>query len=350
MTTLGNLLDTIRRRLGDNGAVWTNDAIIEEIQVGQSLIDDLPIYYDWTYPENLPRGFSYTQPWERAYVLDMGGFDYGCANFTYEEERRLLGDERDRIGPANHTSPFEATDQWLSSVGASTDISATVDLPTSVIALDRLTWDNQTIDALNGRELAAMDGRYELTRGEVYGYTWRKDGVRTLRKVRVPAAQASTVTVNGSWGDLRRPTDLTTDTVTGTWGIARRIPGMHPMGPEAFGLPRRPYLEGKNVRVEHFRHSRDLSERNDEVELPDRYAIYLRDYAMARLLEVAGPGQDLVLSAHYQQRWDRAMARIASRLSRMDKERVTVLGGDGRGLQRRPPRPQLPWQYGSRVR
>lgn len=353
MTTLRDLVTDVSARLGDaDERIWTSAEITLQVQNAyQEIANAQHVFWDVTYLENLPPGFSYTAPWERAFLVDLGhGFDFGCANFTAEVDRRALGDERLRIGPANHTSPFEATDGWLASVRASTAVSATAEVPKTLTALERVTWDARVIEALAPRRLQHGDSRYETTRGEVYGYTWQKDGVRTLRKVRVPAAMADTVTVTGSWGLLRRPTDLSTVAVSGSWGVPRRIPGHHPMGTEHFGAPRRPFLEGKNVRVEHFRHGRALDAPQALSELPAPYVRYLRDYAQWQCLARKGPGQDLVLAAHFAQRWTRGLARIAKRLAFIDRERTSVLGGDSRTLTTRPPRPQRPWAYGSVVR
>jgi hypothetical protein len=374
--TLGELVTAVLTRLGDlPQRIWTQEEATFHLVAGyQELATTLGVFWDQLYLENLPRGASYSQPWERAFVVRFpGGFDYGYANFTAEFERRMLGDERLRYGPANHTSPFEATDGLLARAGASTAIPATAEVPKTVTRLERATWDNRGIEALQARTLQQGDSRYEITKGEVFGYTWQKDGLRTLRKVRVPSAQADTATINGSWGGLRDPTDLSTDTITGygvaafdddgfsdgfftddthaaLWGVPRRIPGHHPLGTVRFGLCRRPYLEGKNVRVEHFRHGRAMVQAHDVCELPDRYTIYLRDYAQARLLERPGPGQDLKLAAHFDQRWARGLARITRRLDVVDRERTAVLGGDGPSLTTRPPRPSRPWAYGSTVR
>ena len=353
MITLGTLRAAVRARLGDLGtAIWPDEELdLHLVTAYRALAQASEVFWDVTYLENLPRGFSYTQPWELAFLQEVsGGFDYGCANFTAEVDRRALGDERLRVGPANHTSPFEATDGWLASVRASTAIAATAEVPKTVTALDRVTWDNRTIEALQARTLSQGDSRYELTRGEVYGYLWQKDGLRTLRKVRVPAAQADTVTVTGTWGALRRPTALSAETVTGTWGVPRRVPGHHPIGVSLFGAPRRPFLEGRNVRVEHFRYGRPLTTGTDGCELPDRYALYLQDFALARCLDRPSAGQDQPLAAHFLQRWTRGLARIARRVHQVDPERISVLGGVGHPSVQRPPRPSRPWAYGSVVR
>lgn len=358
--TFGQLIDETMAMAGDrNGAIWSRDDVRGHLLQGYRIVaDKFPIFFDWTYAENLPAGFSVTQPWELEHLGSLlqgraATFNYGVANFTAEFERRAgrsIGfDERDRYGPANHTSPFEATDGMLARAGASTDIPAVAELPRELNKLDRVTWDQRGIDPLEPRTFSRMDSRYEITKGEVYAYMWQKDGVRSLRKVRVPAAQAETVTVDGSWGLLRTVGDLTTDTPTGSWGIARIIEGQHPIGPEVFGAPRRVYKEGKNVRVEHFRQGRVYENDFTVCELPPRYADYLRNYVLSHLYGIPGPGYDALLEDHYKKRWERDLNRIEHRVKHVDKEHVTVMGA-GRPNVTGPPRPKYPWPFGSRVR
>ena len=355
--TLGELLAETLHRLGDDdGAIWSADHVRGDLlEAYLQVTIKYHCFWTQTYAENLPAGFSVTQPWELLQLGNGGAnFNYGVANFTAEFERRAGASigfrERDRIGPANHTSPFEATDGLLSRAGASTAIPAVATLPKTLTKLDRVTWDNRGIDALQPRTHSKNDSRYEITAGEVYGYMWEKDGVRTLRKVRVPAAQAETEVINGSWGILRQTTDLSTTTPTGTWGIPRIIEGHHPIGPDLWGAPRRPYLDGLNVRVEHFRQGRLMDADNVVCELPPRYARYLRDYAQASCYNTPGPGYDKALADHFFARWARGLKRIERRLHTVDTEHVTVMGGTGEGLTKRPPRPHLPWAYGSTVR
>ncbi len=427
--TLTALCTDVLGRLGDlEQQIWTTPEVTVHLQNAYETIAQRQVFFDWVYLENLPTGFSYTALWENAY--GYVAFDWGVANYTLDDERILFAtafgaDERQRLGPGGYTCPVEATDGWLADAGASTAISATVDVPRPVVRLDRVTWDQRGIDALSPQLMRGVDSRFQVTAGEVYGFMWRVDGVRTFRKVRVPAAQAATVTVNGSWGILRDPTDLSGDPVVGSavlptrfthtqpwelaelfldglladfgignftsvdelgllphqtgpawytsvertdgwlasmaqphatatpvpWGLPRRIPSHHPIGPTTqFGVARRPFLDGTNVRVEHHRLGRPMVTLQDVCELPDRYTRYLRDYAQARLLERAGPGQDLVLAKHFEDRWARGLARIASRLDRVDRTRTSILGGDGQALLRRPPRPSLPWAYGRELR
>jgi len=358
--TFGQLVDETMHMLGDdNGVIWTRVQVLRDILEGYlQVAQRLPIFFDWTYLENLPAGFSVTQPWELEQLGSIASgaaatFNYGVANFTAEFERRAgqsIGfDERDRYGPANHTSPFEATDGLLSRAGASTAIPAVADVPRTLTKLDRVTWDHRGIDPLEPRTWSRFDSRYEVTTGEVYAFMWQKDGIRSLRKVRVPAAQAETVTVNGSWGLLRTVGDLTTDTPSGSWGVARLIENQHPIGPELFGIPRRAYQDEKNVRVEHFRQGRVYVNDFTVCELPPRYANYLRNYARGSCYRVPGPGYDASLADHFDKRWARDLARIERRLQTVDTEHVSVMGA-GRPNLTGPRRPKLPWQYGSRVR
>lgn len=429
-TPFGAIITDLLARLGDaQEQIWSaTEAGIHVVNAYQQIANQQGVFYDWVYLENLPGHFSYTALWESTYGYVT--FDWGCANYTLDDERILFatafgGDERQRLGPGGCTCPVEATDGWSADCGASGAIPATADVPKSLTALERVTWDKRGIDAFSPALLQRVDARYQITAGEVYGYLWRHDGVRTLRKVRVPAKVASTCVINGSFGSLRDPGDLSQDPVVGSaclpsrfthtqgwelayawlgglladfgiatytsvdeaallpnqtgpawytsveladgylatmsqphvtqpnlpWGLPRRIPSHHPIGcTTSFGVARRPFLDGTNVRVEHRRQGRPMVNLQDVCELPDRYARYLRDYAQAKLLERAGPGQDLKLSQHFLDRWTRGLARIASRLDRVESMRTSILGGDGQSLINRPPRPSLPWPYGRELR
>ncbi len=122
------------------------------------------------------------------------------------------------------------------------------------------------------------------------------------------------------------------------------------MGADLFGLPRRPFLEGKNVRVEFFRQGRVLEDDSIICELPPRYAKYLRDWAQAACYSRPSPGYDKALADHFLARWARGLQRLERRLQTVDTEHTYVMGGDGTPVYGRPPRPSLPWAYGSRVR
>lgn len=336
--TKGALRTTVQRRLGDRPSiVWSSEEIDGYLEDGYAEIAGaLHVFWDQVYLENLPRGFSYTHAWERALVRSRSrSLDDGQANYTCADERDRASD---RIGPGTHTCPGEVALDTSA-------IPGLVDVPTTLTALERVTYDDRAVDAVDGRTLARSDSRYRITEGDVIAYTWQQEGVRALRKIRVPSQQATIVSVTGSFGILRRPTDLSPDTVTGSWGLPRRIPGQHPLGPEGFGLARRPYRDGLNVRVEHYRAGRSLDTARALCELPDRYAVALQDYAQGQCLAHAGPGQDVTLANLFAQRWARALARLERRLTAVTGERRGVLGGAASHQTRRPPRPSYPWPY-----
>lgn len=342
------LIGQVLTRLGDTAEqVWSHAEIARYVETAMR---DLSLrtraVWDVLYAENLPKGFSYTAAWEAVYVT----FDYGRADHTLAtgENDGLVALNMPLTPSGNHTSPFEATGGYLSAAKASTAIPGTSELPETLTEVDRATWDKRTLQPVNLRSLQRQDTRYRVTAGEVYGYAWQQDGVRTLRKVRVPSAQATTYTIHGSWGVMRSPgTQL--GTASGTWGIPRRIPSLHPMGPEAFGLPRRPYQDGLNVKIEHWRQARALTADTDVSELPDRYTIALRDYALYQALQRQSAGQNLKLAALFQQRWERAIARVVKRVNGITKDRVGRMGGSTQ-LSGPPPVAKLPWNFPQRTR
>ena len=378
MKTLAQLRSETLVRIGDvPQAIWTADEVDGYLQNGyQTVGDSLRTFWDIVYFENLPAGFSMNYAWERHFLsAETAPFDYGVANLNMEDERLASHDERHAVGPADHTSPFEVLEGHYDAAGCDPAMPAVGQLYDLLTQLDRLTYDRRGIDAMEARRMSKVDARYEITQGEVYGYIWQKDGVRALRKIRVPAQRSDTIVFRGDFGTLRDIADLwPLDDLTGwedpafdpggfdndgfftlaadaaLWGVPRRIPGHHPMGFQAPGIPRRFFLEGMNVRIEHFRHGAPMIEGADPCELPDLYAGYLRDYAMHKCYERRGPGQDLKLSDHFKTRWARGLARIARRVELTDTEHVMVMGGDGRPSVQRPPKPKLPWNYGSTVR
>lgn len=363
-TTLQAARDTVLRDLNDEDETFWSAAEVEGFlrQAYREIARAARCFWDWLYLENLPRGFSYTAPFEVDYLPEIdGALDYGQANFTYADEQAYLTDlidPGDRVGPANHTMPCEATDDadYLSAAGASTAIPATADLPASCHAVERALWDRASIAVITPLQAERHDSRYELTEGEVYALVTRGDGHRTVRKVRVPAASAETYTITGtgSWGVLRDPTDISAATVTGTWGSPRRMPGMHPIASPVFvgashtepwGLPRRPYHDGKNVRVEHWRDGQPVTAGTDVFELPDRVVVACRHYAMSRCLGRNGPAQETRLATHYDLRYRRGLTRLLERMHRQQRAVVGAFGGRMAPSRNGPPRPKLPWNY-----
>ncbi len=336
-----DMIVRIRRELADQQltdtqpTLWSDEEIAIYLLAGmRELSAQVRLIWDTVYLDNIPRSFSNTQQWES----DLGLVDdsHGVANFTYEEEREFM--EGGLEGPANHTGFFEAS--YLADIGAAVDIPAVSQLPASLTEIDRATYDSSTIVPLNHSRLAANDPGYETTRGEVFGYVWRKDGIRAFRKVRVPITPIESTDWGGPWGILR---NLPNSIPPGGWGTARRVVGHPPQRGGSWGVIRRLFLDAKNVKVEYWR----TGEMDD---IPEMYADYLRLYAKWKCLTKRGAGQDLKLAANYRMRWERAVMRTKKRVERINSHRVGRMGGNTRMLHPGPPRPRLPWQYGEKLR
>jgi hypothetical protein len=317
--------------------VWTQAELNEALADGyRDLAHTSMVFWDVRYAENRPAGFSYTQPFEAKYA----SVDYGYANFTQAFERDFLELEQ-LYGPADHTSPSDDTE----GTGAPSEPSATVKLPEDTVELERVTHNQQTIEAQRAPSAQRWDSRYEVTPGRVRSYTWHKDGLYTFRKVPQPSTLSSRYTVTQTWGLLRTVTDLTDETVTGTFGIPRRIPDQPAHGHSPWGLVRRVYHETDNTRIEHYREGRAIDSGTDVYELPDHYTEGIREYALMRAYAHTGQGQDRQLSQHYAMRYSRTQARLIRRRERLS---IPTMRGFGqlRQMDRTPPLPRLPWNFG----
>jgi hypothetical protein len=342
--TIADIASQVLRRLNDpEQAIWTNDEVRRYLTSAYlQMALRTRCFWDQYYADNQPRGFSATQPWEVEYET----FSYGVANFTCEEERRYL-DEPRRIGPGNHTSPTDAP--FVADAGGAAGPPATLEMPKTLLEVERATWNDQVIEAAMPADARRWDSRYEMTTGPVIAYLWRQDGPRTFRHVRIPSASAPMQEVSGSWGLVRDVSAVSAGTVSGTWGIARRVPGYHGLHGTVWGAPRRFYTEELRTRIDHWREGM-LFGQGQTYELPVRYAAYLRNYALSECLRREGPGQDLKLSAWYGELWERGIKRMITRRMRMSHATTHVLGGGGKPIGRRPPRPRLPWNYPQRTR
>lgn len=171
---------------------------------------------------------------------------------------------------------------------------AVVNLPLIAIEVERASISTRgSLEAFAPSDTRRSDNRYEITTGEIFGYTWKHDGIRGFRMV--------------------------------------RLPSVNPV----------------NVRIDYWRHfevSCSLSE------LQPRYFLYLSDYMQWKSLIKHGPGQDYKLAQLYKDRWERGIARILNRINRRLQNRIGQMGGTGSLRPAGPPRPRLPWQYGSKIR
>lgn len=179
--------------------------------------------------------------------------------------------------------------------------TATYELPSDLLVVDRVTWNNARIPPLTARELRAGNSQYRTQEGEVLAYSVEEDGIKYLRKYLVPSATA------------------TAD------------------------------QDVNNTRVEYFQRAATLADDLDELDLP-RYATkYVRYYALWQCLERKGKGQDLKLAIHYRNRYLMGVKRMLSRREAVMAARIGRLGGPSM-ISRRLPAPRLPWNYGRIVR
>lgn len=343
---LTDIGERVLHRLGDSArTIWSYEEIQSYVERGgREMADAVRAIWDQVFLECLPLGFCINAAWESSYLT----FDYGVAPVTAEFELDYISNdyELDDVQWANHTCPSE----WLYLEGVSASIAqvATARLPSTLTDIERVSYDRGNVPATTHRRLERHDAQYQSVPGDVIAYTHEREGFDILRKVRVPSVMAQIVEVDGSWGAVRDVDDLDPGTVSGTWGVARQVPHHHPIGyTEGWGLPRRFYLEDNNLKVDFWRQPRVDT---DDSELPPRYFQYLCDYAQWRALVRNGPGQNYKLAELYKQKWERGLGRMKRRIDRKSKERMFRLGGSRQSATAGPPRPRLPWQYGTRVR
>jgi len=347
--TRSDLTAAVLSRLGDTQeAIWTSDEIDGYLQDGLSeLCRAAKPIIDTVYLENRHEPFVCTYQDELDLLATMPGFAVGrISRITYEDERALLTANQQVTTPRACPITCPPESELYADITPGALLPAVGDVDGSVIEIDRSLYDSRVIASLTTRDARNIDSRYETHAGEPYGVVWQGDGPRTVRKVKRPSMEADVVDVDGAFGLLRDGDDVATtdDDVTGTWGIARQIPGHHPMGSFSFGTPRRVYLDGKNIRLEVVRQAAPLDAPQDLIELPDRYADYLRDYAMGEALARPGAGHQPQLAQHYQARWATRIERVKARMRRVSTQRISQLGGSQ--LPRtRPPSPRLPWPY-----
>ena len=170
-------------------------------------------------------------------------------------------------------------------------------MPESLIEIERATYDDRRLEPLSIKELMARDSRFDIVTGQIDYYTC-DEAPRTIRIYRLPAHNA-------------------------------------------FGA--------NDVRIEFRRRGAPLTDDASTFEIPDWMTKTVRFYAMWKALKREGTGQDLDLAKHYENRWLDGTKRIARRVSRVMAAKTLVMG-EARPGMKRPPRPQLPWNYGKRVR
>jgi len=358
---LSNLLNRVLYRLGDSDQkIWSEDEINRYItEAALEMADRARLVWDQLYLENIPPGFHHTSEFE-ADLLEYE-FQYGYASYNHNWEGQYgfdseLWNEED-VQWAEHTSPADVP--LLPGIGIY-EQRGTAELPQKLVAIERVAWDERDTPGVQAREVATMDTSYEITQGEMFVFTLEHGNPRVFRKIRIPNTQADVNQHDGTWGIARDTTTAYPTSMTGTWGVPRIVPGYHPMGDTAgYGIPRRFYLDTLNTKVEYWRKFKTANKMSEVVdgvaqriagELPRRYFLYIADYCQWKALVRKGPGQDFKLAQLYKDRWERSIQRIINRINRKQKERLSRMGGSNPSPRGSPPRPRLPWQYGSKIR
>jgi hypothetical protein len=336
--TLAEVREETLYRLGDEDSkIWTGDEIDAYLKeaYGEMAIRTL-CFWDSATLEDVPYTANYNGSWEKSY-FSSGQVVHGQFDHTEEWESSYV---TSGLEPGNHTSIFE----W--GYLSKKYISALNDVPVSLYQMERAVWGNIRLEPLTQKELR-NDPNYETTTGIPIAYMMQQEGIRKFRKYPRAVDASSQYSYVGTYGILRNPADISSETPTGTFGPLRMITG-ELVSPSlyAWGLARTVTQSSQTTRIEFFRRGSAVVSDNDAFELPDLYVKYLRHFAMHKAMEREGTGQDTKLSDHYRQRFDVGIARMKRRISSVLAQRVRVIGGsDTRG--QRPPKPRLPYQYGT---
>jgi len=175
---------------------------------------------------------------------------------------------------------------------------AVYDLPVGITELDRVTWNNYRIRSDPQDAWTSGDPVFESQQGQVEGYLVDGDGFGKIRKIRVPAGDDAT-----------------------------------------------------KFMVEFYRIGAELTADTDRLEIPTWDSRAIRHYVLAQAYGRDGKGKNLEASTHYLARWVETLERARSRNYKVQARRTVVIGGTGEvRTTGRPPRPRLPWQYGTVVR
>ena len=323
--------DTLDRLSDLDAKVWSRDEIVLNLQDGYDILcTRTGVLFDIAVIENVPISGNWQTDLERYHAQQRPGWGLTDEPFhmTGEHERslgtggRVGGTYR---GPANITSPTE------SAVAPSAVVPGGV-LPDSTIDVLRVSYNQRGLVGLSSAQMRELDPQYEeRVGGDPSYFVMDKDGLNYLRLVPPGQGNAAYDTVSGSWGTLTY-TDDTTVTVstvetegydTGGYGILRYRTGTFPSG-GPWGTLTRIHPEALNTTVEITRLGRDLG--TYHFEIPEAYVKYVIFYAMFRALRRDGPGQDLTLAEHYEQRFEQGVYRLDKRVQNMVPERRGAFG------------------------
>ena len=406
---LGDLTTEVLQRLGDSaGAIWTETEIEDYIKEGYN---DLTIRTGCLWGvaclPDYAFAFNYTWDGELIYVETVGGwYADGPAGFTGPDDRDFANNA---LGPANHTEHWEFNDSYQTI----TEVSPVVELPTEVYELERAVWNTKRIETMRSSSIEPRESRYELAKGVVEAYIQDKDGLRKLRKWRVPStaytpfdfddgSDLTLFTYNQSWestyiptgGQSAGPLDFTsaadypftaaTDYGVGTHNQPFELiySGETASNDDGFGIIRYVgdiatslavdgdwgdlvHIDAVNVFEDYgilgpvYKEPLDVRieyRRRGDVtcerpfEVADRCTVYIRHYAMSMALDRDGHGYEPELAKHYFSRYLDGINRMMARRAALQYQKTTVMGGASSNVMGGPKLARLPWQYGRRVR
>jgi len=369
MTKLFDATSDALDRLGDlDNDIWSRDEIGLYVQDQyDQFCRRTKALFDVVVIENTPPVGNWQTDLERYFALQMPGLAVsdGPFHMTDDSEQGLTAGGQiggTYRGPAGITNPTQKA-----SVDDVDSVPTTVVggyLPQSTVEVLRVTYDNRDLIGTDSPRMRKLDSNYETRSGDPQFFTYDKDGLFFLRVV--PAAQggATYPTLNGAFGTIKYHVDddgstlmediITQEvdgTMTGGFGILRyraTTDGNTFSSGGPWGTPTQIHPSAENIKVEVIRLGRNLA--THPIELPDAYTKYVIFGAMSRALRRDGPGQDLALADHYEQRFEMGVDRMVKKLNKMQPERVGRFGGSGTsepfglGLPLMPSAYENPWR------
>lgn len=324
--------------------VWTRDEIEMYLKDGyNAFCRRTKCVFDFFYPENLATAGNYVARWEENY-FQSGMIAQGLLGFSggyWEQDYAEPG----ALGPINLNQPWES--EYLST----TFVVSRGVVPEDNVSVDRATFNWVELDPEYSRWFEQHDRNYHTVGGDPDRFSMDRDGIGAMRMVPAGGGDATDVSVSGDYGLLRTAGDSDglgtwAPVGIGIWGGMKGVPEHFPMGGQ-YGIPRRLFSDVANSRIEYSRLGRDLGQY--QFEISERFVKHVEHYAQSKALERDGPGQDLVLSQHFMQRFEDGVSRMIRRLSEHRRSRTSTIGSAGRPPSR-PGLARLPWQYGRQLR
>lgn len=166
-------------------------------------------------------------------------------------------------------------------------------VPTDLIQIERVSYRGYRIEPISRRQAMTLDPQFQSTEGQVIAWVFDGDGLRVLRKIRIPAGV-------GTAGDTQ------------------------------LEYQRRMVFQATVL---------------DPSELPDYMDKYARFYALAKCYEREGEGQDLTASDHYMLRFEMGVTLALDRKEKAAAIRTRIIGGRDGMRPRKPARPVLPSNF-----